>query len=152
MILSKKISQIRFGIIKIYGKSIFNLFIILLITLVLLSTSGCMESKKVVKIKATIIENDTPQITNVEANSELIDVLKYPKDIPPNLPGVYVLVIHKSNRINYWTSVPYTGPGTYELTSGLRFIPADGEDARVIVTVNDETGDRIAMNTTTVTI
>jgi glycosyltransferase A (GT-A) superfamily protein (DUF2064 family) len=111
-----------------------------------------MESKKVVKIKATIIENDTPQITNVEANSELIDVLKYPKDIPPNFPGVYVLVIHKSNRINYWTSVPYTGPGTYELTTGLRFIPADGEDARVIVTVNNEMGDRIAMNTTTVTI
>ena len=46
--------------------------------------------------------------------------------------------------------MPYTGPGTYELTSGLRFIPDDGEEARVIVTVNDETGERIAMNTTTV--
>ena len=101
---------------------------------------------------AEIIENNIPEITNVETNSILIDELKYPKDVPPNFPGVYVLVIYKSGRINYWTSVPYTGPGTYEITTGLRAIPADGEDARVIVTVNDETGDRIAMNTTTVTI
>lgn len=122
------------------------------ISFVLLFTSGCLESKKAVTIKAEILENDVPQITNVETNTVLINELKYPKDIPPNFPGVYVLVIHKSNRINYWTSVPYTGPGTYEITTGLRFIPDDGEEARVIVTVNDEMGDRIAMNTTVVTI
>ncbi len=131
-------------------KQLFKIFFILFITIVLLSTSGCLESKKVVKIKATIVDNNVPLITNVEANSELIEALKYPKDIPPNFPGVYVLIIYNSNRLNYWTSVPYTGPGTYEITTGLRFIPADGEEARAIVTVNDEMGNRIALNTTTV--
>lgn len=129
-----------------------NILTFLLIALVISATSGCLESKKVVNIKATIIENDIPKITTVDANTELIDALKSPKDIPPNFPGVYVLIIYENNRINYWTSVPYTGPGTYELTSGLRFIPIDGEEARVIVTVNDDMGNRIAMSTTTVTI
>ena len=137
---------------KMMYKFIFKILIILFISFVLLFTSGCLESKKAVTIKAEIIENDIPQITNVETNSVLIDELKYPKDIPPNFPGVYVLIIYKNNRINYWTSVPYTGPGTYELTSGLRFIPDDGEEAKVIVTVNNDMGDRIAMNTTAVTI
>jgi len=62
------------------------------------------------------------------------------------------LIIYKNNRVNYWTYVPYTGPGTYELTTGLRFIPADEEEARVIVTVNDDMGDRIAMNTAKMTM
>ena len=141
--LQKKSSQF-------YQKQLFKIFFIIFITIVLLSTSGCLESKKVVKIKATIVDNNAPLITNVEANSELIEALKYPKDIPPNFPGVYVLIIYNNNRLNYWTSVPYTGPGTYEITTGLRFIPADGEEARAIVTVNDEMGNRIALNTTTV--
>ena len=143
-------SQTRSENINLCNKHIFRILATVIITLIILSASGCLESKKVVKIRATIIENDIPQITEVESGPELISALKYPKDIPPNFPGVYVLVIYKNNRINYWTSVPYTGPGTYELTSGLRFIPDDGEEARVIVTVNDETGERIAMNTTTV--
>ena len=141
--LQKKSSQFN-------PRQLYKIFIIIFITTVLLSTSGCLESKKVVKIKATIVDNDPPLITNVEANSELIEALKYPKDIPPNFPGVYVLIIYNSNRLNYWTSVPYTGSGTYEITTGLRFIPEDGEEARAIVTVNDEMGNRIALNTTTV--
>ena len=132
---------------KRFVESIFKIFTIFLIISLLLFSSGCLESKKVVKIKTEIIEDNGPQITDVEANTELMEALKYPKDIPPNLPGVYVLVIYANNRINYWTSVPYTGPGTYEMTTGLRFFPADGEEARVIVTVNDEMGDRIAMST-----
>ena len=143
-------SQTRLENINLCKKHIFRILATVIITLILLSASGCLESKKVVTIKAEIVENDIPQITNVEANSELIEALKYPKDIQPNFPGVYVLVIYKNNRINYWTSVPYTGPGTYELNCGLKFIPDDGEEARVIVTVNDETGERITMNTTTV--
>jgi len=142
--LQKKSSQI-------YPKQLFKFFFIIIIAIVLLSTSGCLESKKVIKIKATIVDNNVPLITNVDANSELIEALKYPKDIPPNFPGVYVLIIYNNNRLNYWTSVPYTGPGTYEITTGLRFIPPDGEEARAIVTVNDEMGNRIALNTTTVT-
>ena len=143
--------QKHFNCSKTFAKSIFKIFTIFLITSILLFSAGCLESKKVVQIKAEIIEDNGPQFTNVEANTELIEALKYPKDIPPNLPGVYVLVIYANNRINYWTSVPYTGPGTYEITTGLRFFPADGEEARVIVTVNDETGDRIAMSTVQVT-
>jgi len=146
MILPDKISQ------KNYGKITKNMLTFMLIALLLSATSGCLESKKVVNIKATITENDIPVITTVDASTELIDALKSPKDIEPNFPGVYVLIIYENNRINYWTSVPYTGPGDYELTSGLRFIPNDGEEARVIVTVNDDMGDRIAMSTTTVTM
>jgi hypothetical protein len=65
---------------------------------------------------------------------------------------VYVHVIYTSHRIDYWTSVPYTGPGNYEITVGLRAVPPDGSDVRVIVTVNNEDGDRIAMNTTNIVI
>lgn len=133
-----------------HGKITKNILTFLLIALLLSATSGCLESKKVVNIQATITDNDGPSITSVDANTELIDALNSPKDIEPSFPGVYVLIIYENNRVNYWTSVPYTGPGTYELTSGLRFTPDDGEEARVIVTVNDDMGDRIAMTTTTV--
>jgi len=149
MIQPNERSQLYSGKIKTFKARIFA---ILLIALVISATSGCMESKKVVNIKATIIENDLPLITDIETSTELIHALKYPQDIPPNFPGVYVLIIYNNNRVNYWTSVPYTGPGTYELTTGLRFIPADGEEARVIVTVNDDMGDRIAMNTAKMTM
>lgn len=134
------------------NKSILNILASILIILVLLSTSGCLESKKAITINAVIEENDVPLITSVVAKTESISALKYPTDIPPNFPGVYVLVIYNNNRVNYWTSIPYTGPGSYEITTGLRFDINEGENARVIVTVNDEMGDRIAINTSTVVI
>ena len=129
-----------------------KVLLIIIIILVLLSTSGCMESKKAITIKATIEENEVPLITSVESKIESIPALKYPKDIQPNFPGVYVLIISGNNRVNYWTSIPYTGSGIYEMTTGLRFDINEGETARVIVTVNDENGDRIAINTSTIII
>ena len=140
----KKIHVISFNYIKIFT----TIFIIT----ILLSTSGCLESKKAIKINATIAENEYTEITDVDASSISIEALRYPKDVPPNFPGVYVLIIYSNNRISYWSSVPYTGPGTYEITTGLRFIPNDGADVKAIVTVNDEMGNRIAMKTVIVTI
>ncbi len=139
------------------------IFVVSLIMLIAVSAHGCLEvgdvfkTKKVVQVSATIDEvplgdGMIPQITAVDAGAEEISLLKYPKDIPPNLPGVYVHVIYTSHRIDYWTSVPYTGPGNYEITVGLRAVPPDGSDVRVIVTVNNEDGDRIAMNTTNIII
>lgn len=132
--------------------------ILILLVAVLLSASACIDLKtlkteeKVVHVTATIEENEIPHITNVDVSTHTINLLRYPKDVPPNFPGVYVLVIYAGNRVNYWTSVPYTGSGTYEITTGLRFVPADGSEVRVIVTVNDEMGERIAMNTMNVVI
>jgi hypothetical protein len=145
--LSKNVHDCKKG-----ENNILKIFTSLLIILVLLSTSGCMESKKAITIKATIEENEAPLITSLEAKIESIPALKYPKDIKPNFPGVYVLIISGNNRVNYWTSIPYTGPGIYEITTGLRFDINEGETARVIVTVNDESGDRVAINTSTIII
>lgn len=139
--------------------------VVSLIMLLAVSVHGCLDvgdvfkTKKVVQVSATIDEVPAPsgdgvipQITAVDAGTEEINLLKYPKDIPPNLPGVYVHVIYTSHRIDYWSSVPYTGPGDYEITVGLRAVPPDGSEVRVIVTVNNEDGDRIAMNTTNIVI
>ncbi|HIE32369.1 MAG TPA: hypothetical protein EYP67_08370 [Methanosarcinales archaeon] len=139
------------------------IFVVSLVMLLSVSVHGCMnagdifKTKKVVRVSATIDEvplgEDTiPQITAVDAGVGEISLLKYPKDIPPNLPGVYVHVIYTNHRIDYWTSVPYTGPGDYEITVGLRALPPDGSEVRVIIAVNNEDGDRIAMNTTNIVI
>jgi hypothetical protein len=137
---------------KVFNSNFIKIFTTIFIITIFLSTSGCLESKKVIKINATIAENEFIEITDVDASSVSIEALRYPKDIPPNFPGVYVLVIYANNRISYWTSVPYTGPGTYEITTGLRFIPKDGENVKAIITVNDEMGNRIAMKTVIVTM
>ncbi|MCK4652382.1 MAG: hypothetical protein KAT13_04790, partial [Methanosarcinales archaeon] len=73
------------------------------------------KTKKAVQVSATIDEvplgdGMIPQITSVDASTREINLLKYPKDVPPNLPGMYVHVIYTSHRIDYWSSVPYTGP------------------------------------------
>ena len=147
----KKILQTHSKKNNVFKSNFLKIFTTIFIITILLSTSGCLESKKAIKINATIAENEYTEITDVDASSVSIETLRYPKDIPPNFPGVYVLVIYKANRINYWSSVPYTGPGTYEITTGLRFIPEDGTDLKAIVTVNDEMGNRIAMKTVIVT-
>ncbi|MCD6207385.1 MAG: hypothetical protein J7J06_05255 [Methanosarcinales archaeon] len=121
--------------------------------MVVVLTHGYLNTGKVVKVTATIEEvtvgeHKIPDITDVDAGADRIRLISYPKDVPPNFPGVYVHVICASNRIEHWTSVPYTGPGTYNITAGLRFIPSDGTKVRVIVAVTDEKGNRIAMNTT----
>ncbi len=137
--------------------------VVSLIMLLVVSVHGCTDAgdafktKKAVQVSATIDEvplgdGTIPQITSVDASTREINLLKYPKDVPPNLPGMYVHVIYTSHRIDYWSSVPYTGPGEYEITVGLRAVPPDGSDVRVIVTVNNEEGDRIAMNTTNIVI
>lgn len=138
-------------------------FVVSLIMLLAVSMHGCLDvgdafkTKKAVQVSATIDEvplegGMIPQITTIDASTCEINLLKYPKDVPTNLPGMYVHVIYTSNRIDYWSSVPYTGPGDYEITVGLSTVPPDGSDVRVIVTVNNEGGDRIAVNTTNIVI
>ncbi|RZN43522.1 MAG: hypothetical protein EF813_00485 [Methanosarcinales archaeon] len=138
-------------------------FVVSLIMLFAVSTHGCLDvgdafkTKKVVQVNARIGEvpredGVIPKIMIIDATTREINLLKYPKDIPTNLPGMYVHVIHTSHRIDYWSSVPYTGPGDYEITVGLRTLPPEGSDVRVIVTVNNEDGDRIAVNETKIVI
>ena len=140
-----------------------TVFVVSLIMLLAVSTHGCLDvgdvfkTKKAVQVNATIGEvpredGVVPKIMIINATTREINLLKYPKDIPTNLPGMYVHVIHTSHRIDYWSSVPYTGPGNYEITVGLRTVPPEGSDVRVIVTVNNEDGDRIAVNETKIVI
>ncbi|MCK5109703.1 MAG: hypothetical protein KAR25_08425 [Methanosarcinales archaeon] len=138
-------------------------FVVSLIMLLAVSMHGCLDvgdvfkTKKAVQVSATIDEvslgdGTVPQIRTINASTREISLLKYPKDVPTNLPGMYVHVIYTSHRIDYWSSIPYTGPGDYEITVGLRAVPPEGSDVRVIVTVNNEDGDRIAVNETSIVI
>lgn len=141
------------------GKNVIKYAVVVLLMAVLIAAfaHGYLKTEKVVTVSATIEEvtvgeNEVPHVTAISAGVDRINLLKYPKDIPANFPGVYVLMVHEGHRINYWTSVPYTGSGTYNLTVGMGSVPIDGSEVRVIVTVNDEMGERIAMNTTNVVI
>ena len=136
-------------------KNLKYVILVLLIAVMLVTfTHGYLKTGKVVKVTATVEEatvggHTIPHVTDINAGADRIKLIRYPtKDLPPNFPGVYVHVICASNRIEHWTSVPYTGPGTYNITAGLRFMPPDGTKVRVIVAVTDEKGNRIAMNTT----
>ncbi|MEA1864809.1 MAG: hypothetical protein U9N46_06390 [Euryarchaeota archaeon] len=141
------------------GKDIIKYVVVVLLMAVLIAAfaHAYLQTEKVVTVTATIEEvmaggDEGPQVTAISAGVDRINLLKYPKDIPANFPGVYVLMVHEGHRINYWTSVPYTGSGTYNLTVGLGSVPPDGSEVRVIVTVNDKDGKRIAMNTTNIVL
>lgn len=128
------------------AKPISLMVIILLIT----SISGCLGYVPTLKV-TTIISGttDAPIIESIETEQGTIDALRGPKDHPPSMPGVYVLVIkERMGTINYWTSVPYAEPGTYELTAGFKTAPNPGDNLRVLVQVVDEQGDTIARNET----
>lgn len=127
-------------------------FILLVVVTLVLFTHG-LKTEKVVMVAATIEEvavegGEVPQITDINVSTDRVNLLRYPKDVPPNFPGVWVLVVYSGNRINYWTSVPYTGSGTYEITTGLGSVPPDGSEVYIVVNVDNDSGVRIARNTT----
>ena len=137
--MSMEVSQMR----------LLKLLSLMLIIVLVVGSSGCLTTPTI-SVRTTIgEEGEIPTVESIEVEQGVVDALREPKNHPPSMPGVYVLVIkERMGAINYWTSVPYVGPGTYELTAGFRTAPNPGDNLRVLVQVVDEQGDAIARNET----
>jgi len=128
-----------------------KLLSLILIILLVTSSSGCL-TVPILKVTTTIGgTTDAPVIESIEVEQGTIGALQQPKDYPMHIPGVYVFVIGHGDKISYWTSTNYTGPGTYELTAGFMHgkAPGSGDTLSILVRVVDESGDYVANNETT---
>ena len=133
---------------------------ILVLMLLLASISGCIEGPifGTVPVLHVRVEvggtTENPIIESVEAEQGTIDTLRrVGRHLPVEFPGVHVTVLKNGHFLNYWTTVAYDGPGTYELTAEFETPPAPGDVLRVIVEVMGLHGVRgYPINQTTVAI
>lgn len=85
------------------------------------------------------------EIENVTAHFEPYSKIGVPAMTGLDAPGVMAVVIHKTQMIGLWTSVPYTGTGVYNLTIGLGANLNPGDIVSVNVRVVDKKGNNIAI-------
>lgn len=81
-----------------------------------------------VQINLTELENGTPpRVDNLTAILVPVTKVSEPKGTGLYLPGLVVLPLQNGEMIGPWTSVPYTGNGTYNIKAGLVKYPKKGE-------------------------
>ncbi|HHI30468.1 hypothetical protein B6V01_000055 [Methanosarcinales archaeon ex4572_44] len=136
---------------KITVETIAGLLIVLSLMVIL---SGCIGGDKtVVTARATITETDNvSRITELVAEQHTASALEEYRENPAQTPGVVLHIIEKDSlqKISYWRSAAYTGPGEYKLTSELMTMPEPGESVNVIMKVVDENGDLVDSKTITI--
>ena len=127
--------------------------ILLVLILLIVSISGCLDrptfgAVPVLHVKVEIGRTtDMPIIENVKVEQGRIAALQQVgRDLPASFPGVHVYIFKGALPLNYWTSMPYEGPGTYELTAEFKSVPAPGDGLRIFVKVVDNAGETIAHN------
>jgi hypothetical protein len=84
--------------------------------------------------------NHVPTIDNMTAYLVPVSKISEPKGTQMFLPGVTVKIIQNGEDISDWTSVPYTGNGTYKIPVGLWKYPKKGEFVVISVILVDPVG------------
>ena len=90
-----------------------------------------------------------PYIQNISSDAvleqETVSVVEAPQDIPLELPAVVARAYDADTGVvlSYWTSVPYEGPSTYDLTISFHEEPEKGDTIKIILEINDIHGDDI---------
>jgi hypothetical protein len=122
-----------------------------LIILILITTSGCIGEKTVIKASIVITGEETnPHIEDIKVTTETISKIEDYSQVTPHFPGVNMHCICDMGQIDYWRSVDYHGPGEYEIISELIKIPQKGESVDVIILVVDENSDQLTKKTKTI--
>lgn len=115
---------------------ILSFFIILLIVG---ASSGCLnkitQESPVFHLDLSVAgdyQNPVIDATNTDRYLENVPILKQKRyDIATRKPYIHAVVFFNRDKISYYTSVPYTGPGNYPLT--IIF-----EDGKVLPTSSNE--------------
>ncbi len=82
-------------------------------------------------------------IGDITAHLQSVSKISEPKSNLLITPGVTVVVLQNMQMIGEWTSVPYNGSGSYNLTVGLTKNPRPGDTVRVIVRVLNARSENI---------
>jgi hypothetical protein len=116
-----------------------NLLIIGFIILALLGIFyylGGLKQSAVLQVQV-VVKGDLNNATIGDINAHLqpVNKISEPKSNLLITPGVTVVVLQNMQMIGEWTSVPYNGSGTYNLTVDLIKYPKSGDIIRVVVRV-----------------
>jgi hypothetical protein len=94
-----------------------------------------------VRINLTQFDSSSaPTIDNMTAFLVPVTKVSEPKGIPVQTPGIVVKIFQNEMDISDWTSVPYTGNGTYNIPVGLWKYPKKGEFVLINVRLVDAEG------------
>jgi hypothetical protein len=97
---------------------------------------GGLKQSAVLQVQVSVkgdLNNAT--IEDINANLQSVSKISEPKSNLLIVPGVTVVVLQDMRMIGEWTSVPYNGSGTYNLTVGLTEYPKSGDIVKVVVRV-----------------
>lgn len=117
-----------------------DLAIVALLILMISTFSGCIETQAAAADVTVIMEED---YLRVNMTPLMVNKISQPRDYVPAAPGLFVYVLAKNKTaVNYewlsrWSSVEFTGAGTYNMRIGLWRMPRDNEDVKIIVQVVD---------------
>ncbi len=133
-----------------------NLLIIGFIILALLGIFyylGGQKQSAVLQVQVSVkggLNNAT--IEDINANLQSVSKISEPKSNLLIIPGVTVVVLQNMRMIGEWTSVPYKGSGTYNLTVGLINNPKSGDTIRVVVRVLDKNSENMDVRAKDITL
>jgi multidrug efflux pump subunit AcrA (membrane-fusion protein) len=118
-----------------------NLLIIGFIILALLGIFyylGGQKQASVLQVQV-LVKGDLNNATigDITAHLQSVNKISEPKSNLLVTPGITVVVLQDMQMIGEWTSVPYNGSGTYNLTVGLIKSPKPGETVRVTARVTN---------------
>jgi hypothetical protein len=118
-----------------------NLLIIGFIILALLGIFyylGGQKQASVLQVQV-LVKGDLNNATigDITAHLQSVSKISEPKSNLLVTPGITVVVLQDMQMIGEWTSVPYNGSGTYNLTVGLTKNPKPGETVRVTARVTN---------------
>ncbi len=91
-------------------------------------------------------------IGDITAHLQSVSKISEPKSNLLITPGVTVVVLQDMQMIGEWTSVPYNGSGSYNLTVGLTKNPKPGDAVRVVVRVLNEQSENIDIVSRNITL
>lgn len=123
---------------------------LLVVGIVLLAVVG-LGSTKAPILHLTVVVGGTqekPVIENVTIKKEMVNVFQRPRDQMSQFPGIFVYVVGSGPEgygmyVNYHTSKSFNGPGIYEITSGLKEAPQEGDRFSIILYITDGQGNKI---------
>lgn len=119
---------------------ILALVVIAIIAFVVLLPKGGYVLEVSVTLGPSETQDETRIIKNISAKLVPWSKTAEPKGNELVTPGVSVLVRKNKEIISYWTSVPHTGYGTYNINVGLIKYPNKGEIVTIAARVVDPAG------------
>lgn len=94
-----------------------------------------------VRLNMTQFDNNSaPRIDNMTAFLVPVPKISEPKATQAFTPGIVVMIFQNQEQMSGWTSVPYTGNGTYNIAVGLFKYPKAGEWVLINIRLVDAEG------------